>query len=53
MRRLKRLLDEMSALFKDAFKLNSRVPEEKVVVDAFKDFEETVKKYFSHANPHV
>jgi hypothetical protein len=52
-RRLTRLLDEMSALFRDAFKLRNRVPEEKAVVEAFKEFERAVKNYLANANPNV
>jgi hypothetical protein len=52
-RRLTRLLDEMSALFKDAFKLNSRIPQQKDVVDAFKNFEKAVKGYLSNVDPDV
>lgn len=52
-RRLKRLLDEMSALFRDAFKLRPRVPQEKAVVDAFKEFEKAVKSYLTDVNADI
>jgi ParB-like nuclease family protein len=52
-RRLNRLLDEISSLLKDAFKLKSRVPGEKAVADAFKTFESAVKSYLAHADSDV
>jgi hypothetical protein len=52
-RRLKRLLDEVSSLLKEAFKLKSRVPREKAVADAFKTFESAVKSYLANADTDV
>jgi hypothetical protein len=52
-RRLRRLLDEISSLFKEAFKLNSRIPREKKVADALKNFESAVKSYLANADSDV
>jgi hypothetical protein len=49
-RRLRRLLDEMSSLFREALKLNSRAPKEKAVTESFKTFEKAVKNYLDNAN---
>ena len=52
-RRLNRLLEEISSLLKEAFKLKSRVPGEKAVSDAFKTFESTVKSYLANVDSDV
>jgi hypothetical protein len=53
LRRLKRLLDEISALLKEAFKPTSHRPEERNVIKAFKNFEENVKTYLANAKRNV
>lgn len=52
-RRLERLLDEISSLFKDALRLNSRVAVEKTLADTFKDFEKAVKSYLANAKSNL
>lgn len=52
-RRLKRLIDEISSLFKEAFRLNNKVPREKAVAEAFKHFESAVKSYLAHVDSDV
>lgn len=51
--RLMHLLDDMSALLKDAFKLSSRKADEKAVLAAFKQLETTVKQYLTNAKSHL
>lgn len=52
-KRLTRLLRELTALFKDGLKLNSRVQHEKQVLGAFKEFEKAAKNYLENVDTDV
>jgi hypothetical protein len=52
-KRLKRLLRELTALFKDGLKLRARAQSEKEVLDAFKVFEKAAKSYLENVDTDV
>jgi hypothetical protein len=52
-KRLKRLLRELTALFKDGLRLRARVQAEKDVLDTFKDFEEAAKSYLENVDTDI
>ncbi len=52
-RRLRRLVDEIDSLFKEALKLNARVLEEKALSSSFKSFERAVKTYLANVKRNV
>jgi hypothetical protein len=52
-KRLKRLLRELTTLFKDGLRLNSRSQNEKQVLGAFKEFEKAAKNYLDNVDTDV
>jgi hypothetical protein len=52
-RRFKRLLKELTALFSGGLKLSTRTPVEASVLAAFKDFEKASKSYLTHVDTDI
>ena len=52
-RRLRRLLRELAALFKDGLRLSNRVQTEKQVIEAFKEFDKAAKSYLENVDTDV
>jgi hypothetical protein len=52
-KRLKRLLSELTALFKGGLKLKTRAAAEKAVLDTFRDFEKAAKSYLENVDTDV
>jgi hypothetical protein len=52
-KRLKRLLSELRVLFKDGLALDRRVPDEKRVLDSFREFDGAAKNYLENADTDI
>jgi len=52
-KRLKRLLRELTALFKDGLRLRARAQAEKDVLDTFRDFEKAAKSYLENVDTDI